>query len=338
MRKMATIKKIQEISSIDGADKICAYRIDGWWVVDTIGKFQVGDTAIYLEIDSWVPNQLAPFLSKGTQPRVYEGVEGERLRTVKLRGQISQGLLLPMKHLTNYGADLDIGTDVSAELGILKYEPPISAQLSGTVKGLFPSFIHKTDQERIQNLSKEFLEWSFIPDLKWEVSEKLDGSSMTVFFNKGEVGVCSRNLELKEDENNSFWKVARGECLIAKLQSLGLDIALQGELIGEGIQKNPYGIKGQKFLLFDIYDINSGNYYAPSLRQAIARDLRIEHVPIVYNVGLLFKASMNDLLKFSEGKSKLNTNTEREGLVFKSYDGKNSFKVISNKFLMKNGD
>lgn len=97
MRKLASIKKIEEIKKIEGADKICAYRVDGWWVVDTIDRYQPGDLAVYLEIDSWVPNELAPFLSKGQEPREFNGVKGQRLRTVKLRGVTSQGLLLPLK-------------------------------------------------------------------------------------------------------------------------------------------------------------------------------------------------------------------------------------------------
>ena len=97
MRKLATIRRIAEIRPIENANKIYHYRVDGWWVVDTVDKFQVGDLVIYLEIDSWVPTELAPFLSKGKEPREYNGVKGERLKTVKLRGAVSQGLLLPIQ-------------------------------------------------------------------------------------------------------------------------------------------------------------------------------------------------------------------------------------------------
>jgi RNA ligase (TIGR02306 family) len=90
MRKLATIREIEEIKPIPEADKICAYRVDDWWVVDTINKYQVNDLVIYCEVDSWIPHELAPFLSKGQEPREYNGVKGERLKTVKLRGQISQ--------------------------------------------------------------------------------------------------------------------------------------------------------------------------------------------------------------------------------------------------------
>lgn len=160
-RKLASIKPITYIKPIEGADAIeCAIVDGGWPVVVKKGEYKVGDVAIYLEIDSWVPHELAPFLSKGQEPREYNGVKGERLRTVKLRGQVSQGLLLPTTILDEKGlwplAGDPVGHDLTAQLGIQKWEPPIPAQLQGTMKGNFPHFIPKTDQERCQNLRKEF--------------------------------------------------------------------------------------------------------------------------------------------------------------------------------------
>jgi RNA ligase (TIGR02306 family) len=96
-RKMATIRKIDEIRPIEGADAIEAAVVGGWVVVIKKGEFKAGDLAVYLEIDSWVPHEIAPFLSKGQEPREYNGVKGERLRTVKLRGTTSQGLLLKLE-------------------------------------------------------------------------------------------------------------------------------------------------------------------------------------------------------------------------------------------------
>jgi RNA ligase (TIGR02306 family) len=96
-RKMATIRRIDEIRPIEGADAIEAAVVGGWVVVIKKGEFKAGDLAVYLEIDSWVPHEIAPFLSKGQEPREYNGVKGERLRTVKLRGTTSQGLLLKLE-------------------------------------------------------------------------------------------------------------------------------------------------------------------------------------------------------------------------------------------------
>ena len=226
--------------------------------------YKVGDVAIYLEIDSWIPHELAPFLSKGQEPREYNGVKGERLRTVKLRGQVSQGLLLPID-LTFFR---DPGTNVTETLGIQKWEPPIPAQLQGMMKGNFPHFIPKTDQERCQNLRKEIFETH--KDETYEVTTKLDGSSMTVYVKNGDIGVCSRNIDLIETEGNSFWKAARDQNLIEALQGycedMAMDLAIQGELIGEGIQGNPEKLKGQRFFMFDVYDITNGRHLNPNER------------------------------------------------------------------------
>lgn len=342
MRKMATVQKIAEIKAIPKADRICAYRVGGWWVVDSVGKYNVGDLVVYCEVDSWIPNSIAPFLSKGQEPRVYNGVKGERLRTVKLRGQLSQGLLLPMSVLEGEDS-MDVsayapGDDCAEYLRIQKWEAPIPAQLAGDAVGLFPSFVRKTDQERVQNLTEEFAHWQTNAST-WEVTEKLDGSSMTVFVNGDEFGVCSRNLWLKDSDTNSFWVVAKREQLIEKIRSTGRNYAFQGELCGEGIQKNPYGIRGQQFFLYDIFDIDRGEYLSPNERQVICRDLNIEHIPVIVmaaSVGVF--SDVAEVLTFAEGPSVFNAKTAREGLVFKCNEFRESFKAISNVFLLNGGD
>jgi len=156
-RKLATIRTIDAINPIDGADAIEVATVGGWKVVVKKGEFNVKDLAVYFEIDSWMPTELAPFLSKGKEPREYNGVKGERLRTVRLRKQLSQGLLLPIDALKlgTFVATLSDDTnDVTELLGIQKWEPPFNAQLAGMCKGNFPSFIPKTNEERIQNLSR----------------------------------------------------------------------------------------------------------------------------------------------------------------------------------------
>jgi RNA ligase (TIGR02306 family) len=151
-RKMATVRRIDEIRPIKDADSIEAAVIGGWVVVIKKGEFRAGDLAVYLEIDSWVPHAVAPFLSKGQEPREFNGVKGERLRTVKLRGQVSQGLLLPIETAFP-GSDRrfwwsQVNVDISERLGIQKWEAPIPASLSGDVEGVFPTVVPKTDQER----------------------------------------------------------------------------------------------------------------------------------------------------------------------------------------------
>jgi RNA ligase (TIGR02306 family) len=344
-RKLATIRKIDELRPIEGADAIECAVVGGWTVVVKKGEFAVGNLAVYLEIDSWVPAWLAPFLSKGSEPREFNGVRGERLRTVKLRGQVSQGLLLPLtvlpRSLGFEFAKVDgsaVGEDVSHWLGIQKWEAPVPAQLAGDVNGPFPTEVPKTDQERIQNLTEELKEWQDDSKFTWEVTEKLDGSSMTVFVNGDREGVCSRNWELKETEANTMWRVARREALIDKIRSTGRNLALQGEIIGEGIQGNRYAVHGQDFRLYDIYDIDRGEYMSPRERLGLATALGIAHVPVISSE-MVIQEFVQGLLTMAEGKSVLNSKAEREGLVFKCNTfGGPSFKAISNRFLLKGGD
>jgi len=333
MRKMASIRRIDSVNPIPNADAIEVATVGGWKVVIKKGEFAPGDLAVYCEIDSWIPNELAPFLSKGSEPREYEGVRGERLRTVKLRGQVSQGLLLPIEPTCNNIVSLLFeGLDVSVPLNILKWEAPIPAQLAGEVRGVFPGFISKTDQERVQNLVAELAEWREA-GAGWEVTEKLDGSSMTVYVFDEDEGVCSRNLNLRESDSNSLWRTARRNELIEKVRSTGRNLALQGELVGEGIQGNPYKIRGQEFYLFDIYDIDRSEYLRPHERQELAKSLEIRQVP---GLGIQqLDLDVDALLKLAEGKSVVCNTAEREGLVFKHTQESASFKAISNKFLLK---
>ena len=359
-RKLASIRRIDELNPIENADSIEVCTVGGWKVVAQKGLHKPNDLAVFCEIDSFIPTAIAPFLTqKGHYPKQFNGVEGERLRTIRLRGQVSQGLLMPVSEVLNVNtidefgyqiitskfqvdsADTICGNNVFVEgldvtklLNIQKWEAPISAQLSGTVLGNFPSFIQKTDQERIQNLKRELQEWKD-REFTWEVSEKLDGSSMTVYVRGAKFGVCSRNLELKEDAGNSFWRVARRDGLEEKIRSTGRNLALQGELIGPGVQGNPYKLKDMEFRVFDIFDIDKFEYLSPSERINAIVEMVVYHVPVMSTNTSLEELSIEDLLKYSENKSSLNENTEREGIVFKCNQCEASFKVISNKFLLK---
>jgi RNA ligase (TIGR02306 family) len=335
MRKMASIRRIDDIVPIEGADAIECAVLGGWKVVVKKGEFIVGDLAVYCEIDSWIPTELAPFLSKGKEPREYEGIKGERLRTVKLRGQLSQGLLLPLEPTcANIESELFEGLDVSVPLNIVKWEAPVNAQLAGQVKGNFPSSIPKTDQERVQNLTKE-IKAAFDNNLLFELTEKLEGSSMTCYLIEQEFGVCSRNLDLKRNDDNTLWKVAIEDKIELKMRIAGLDNhAIQGELVGPGIQGNIYKLSKPMFFVFDIYDIKKGAYMNPVERQAMIKVLQLNHVPVLTNDKDLGIGTVDELLVWAEGKSFLNGKQEREGIVFKQIDGGMTFKAISNKYLL----
>jgi RNA ligase (TIGR02306 family) len=330
-RKLASIRKISEIKPIEGADMIELAIVDGWKVVVAKNvNHKINDLVVYCEIDSFLPiKEEFEFLRKGSYKKMVDGTEGFRLRTIKLRGQVSQGLILPI-HTLPLLEMVHEGQDVTEMLGIVKYEPPIPAELAGKVKGLFPSFLRKTDEERIQNLSGEIENWK---DKTFYVTEKLDGSSATFYYKDGEFGVCSRNLELLETEENTFWKFARQVDLENKMRDFDINISLQGELIGEGIQGNPYKIKGQTVKFFNLFDIDLQEYHNLSMFEGICNRFGVEMVPILSKNFNLPK-SVEDILKYSEDKSVLNPNFDREGVVIRSLDRKISFKAISNKFLL----
>lgn len=356
MRKMASIRSIDNIEPITGADSIEVATVGGWKVVVKKGEFKTNDLVVYLEIDSWVPTSLAPFLSKGKEPKVFNGVEGERLQTVKLRGQISQGLLLPIDCTTISASTIidgegnvisvSEGDDVTEFLGIQKWERPLPTQLRGQAKGNFPSFIRKTDQERCQNLQKNiFVDWK---DLEWEISLKLDGSSLTGYYNNGETGICSRNLELMDnDENsgNSFIQTFNSSGLKDAIKSIGRNVAVQGEMMGEKIQGNRENLTGTILFIFDVFDIDNQQYMTPQdrlefinllFKNGYTGDIApiLNSKTTLHNIGI---SNITDLLSFADGES-IN-NPVREGVVFKCVtNGDISFKAISNKFLLKGGD
>jgi len=356
-RKLASIRKIKEILPIEGADVIEIAVVDGWKVIAKKDEYKPGDLCIYCEIDSFLPiREEFEFLRKSSFKKMGD-LEGFRLRTIKLRGQVSQGLLLPLSVLEGpdemkigysqqpWGMQLQLGpwddalvieegTDVTDLLGIVKYDPPIPAELAGKVKGNFPSFLKKTDEERVQNLGSYYDELGLQSKHQFYVTEKLDGSSATFYLNEGSFGVCSRNLELIESEDNTFWKVARNLDIENKLRSLGRNLCLQGELIGEGIQGNPYKIKGQTVKFFNVFDIDLQERVKISEFLDILGRLELDFVPYI-ETPFMLPRTVEEMVQYADGKSKLNSETDREGVVVRSMDNKISFKSISNKFLLK---
>lgn len=332
MRELATVAKIEEVKPIEGADRIVAYRVRNWWVVDQKDRYKVGDLVIYYEIDSFLPaKDEFEFLRKSSYKKLADGTEGFRLRTVKLKGQISQGLITPVP--SNYDHSVNEGDNWTDVLGITKYEPPIPASLSGEVKGLFPSFIPKTDEERIQNIKPKVLDsWR---TLKCYVTEKVDGSSVTIYYNNGVFGVCSRNLELKENESNSYWEAVNKLGLKDKLSNFGKNIALQGELFGPGIQGNKYKRNNRSIAFFTIFDIDTQTRVPYNEFVSICNQLSIDTVPLVDGNFSIYNKTVDDLLVMAENESMLTPKVFREGIVVRDHGNTISFKAISNSWLIK---
>lgn len=335
-RKLATVRRISALTSIENADRIELATVDGWKVIVNKGLYQVNDLVCYVEIDSWVPHILAPFLTEvNKQPKVYNSTEGQRLRTKKIRGVISQGLILPLSVLNHVESELMEGLDVTVPLKIQLWEPPISPQLAGQVRGSFPSLIPKTSAERIQNVRN----LDELMDHTWEQTEKIHGSSCTFYLDDNdEFHVCSRNLDLKFDENNAYWKMAIQYDIEAKMKANDLyGFAIQGELIGEGVNGNQYGVKELDFLVFNIYDVSRGDYLNAEERNGMITRLNLKHVPVLsYRFEFSQENTVQSLLEQADGQSLLN-GSQREGFVLKSQqDPSIILKVISNAWLLKN--
>lgn len=362
-RKLAHVEKIVSLSPIEGADRIEVATVLGWQCVVKKGEFNVNDKVIYIEVDSIVPPKPEFEFLKDRKYRV---------RTIKLRKQISQGLVLPLSTLAkSYYKE---GEDVTELLGIIKYDPqaqkeameqdvrlknPIVKFMSRykwfrniflkRASGGFPSWIRKTDEERIQNMPQVFQEE--YRNL-FSVTEKLDGQSATYFLkrrlNKSwigdkylyEFGVCSRNLRRGKPDNSSYWTIARKYNIERVLADISVKenleyLVLQGEIIGESIQANKYKVSG--------YDFYAYNLVTPKgrLDTEVARDVLdefdIKTVPLIDIIQL--PSNIEELVKMSVGMSSLKNDTMREGLVFRSLrNNEISFKVINPDFLLKNGE
>ncbi len=348
MRHLVTIQKIAEVQPIDGADAIEKVRVKEWWVVSKKGTFKVGDLCRFYEIDSFLPVEPEyDFLLKGSAKRkmVYENTEREgiRLKTVKLRGQISQGLALPLKE----GLPQEEGSDISELLNVVKWEAPVPACISGTVKGCNPGFFPKTDEERIQNCS-DVLE-RHRGELFY-IASKLDGTSGTFYRYKRntkpqevEFGCCGHNWEMKEDTKNVFWKLAKQLEIDTKLPE---GYAIQGEVVGEGIQKNRLKIKGQKVYFYNVWDIHAGRYLSYAEFRRFIEDIGLETVPIIHDYFTL-NHTVEDLLEMANDKSPLG-DFAQEGIVLRPLVEQTdmingslsrlSFKVINNEYLLKNDE
>ena len=308
MRKLATIRRIDKVLPIEGADAIVLVHIDGWQCIALKSEFQEGDLCVYFEIDSHIP--LIPEVMH-LKSRAYKRMgerEGIRIKTIKLRGQLSQGLALPISdtlkekwtytfELTYEGdRSLKVGDDVSEVLDVQKFELPVPLELSGQARGNFPGFIPKTDQERCQNIASNI----FVKNAgsRYERSMKMDGTSFTGYYIAPEIsdeviGVCSRNWDLDMGEANAHNSLVRmfiDSGLQAALRGFKRDLAVQGELMGPGVQKNREGLASHKLFVFDMFDIDSQEYLTPTERHAVLEELyalglnkdMVQSVPILW--------------------------------------------------------
>jgi len=333
MRILAAIRKVDEIRPIEGADAIELAVFGGWQVVvRKTQEIRPGMLVVYCEIDSVFPEQ----------PQ-YEFLRQDkfRLRTKKFRGALSQGIVFKIDEVLPVGK-YAAGDEVTEILGITLYEPPIPASIAGEVVGAYPGRVPKTDEERVQNLDlAAFAGMSFF------VTEKVDGTSSSFILDEVGLHVCGRNWEFRETPEQTFWKLARQYDIEAKLRAYhartGSYLAIQGEVLGYGIQSNVYGLKGQDIFIFNIFDITRQRYLSATAYSELRDEFGLKGVPVVAERFSIDGFDHAQLLAYAEGKSLLHPQAEREGVVFRSVDetpsnqGKISFKAISNKYLLKHG-
>lgn len=349
MRKLASVQTIVNIEPIENATKIEYASVLGWHCVVKKDEFKVGDKCIYVEIDSILPSDNPNF--DFMKDRKY------RVKTIKLRGKVSQGIIFPMSILPKDESKYSVGDDVTAILKIKKYEPEIEVDINpnpsykkgwlythtpGFIRGFiinhfrklskklynipdpkkpFPTdIIPKTDESRIQSFDLEFFFQNQNNDFSY--TEKVDGSSTTIYYYNGHVGICSRNMELPLDDGNKYVEAVNRYNLIEKLTKFcelnKCNIALQGELLGPGIQSNKYKLTEYDIYFFNVFNIDTQRYFTEISLIQLCDYFKIKRVP--YFDPIKFKETADEWVEFSKSKSLLNPNIQREGIVVRLFD------------------
>lgn len=348
-RKLASIQEIKELRPIKNADFIEIAVVNGWQCIVKKGLFTEGAKCVYYEIDSLLPiEDKYEFLSSSSF-RKGSGLlpDGYRLRTLKLRDQVSQGLVLPLDTYEKDYSHLSIGEDLTQELKVLKYERPVTNSGFGISSGDYTPLTSKTDEPRIQSnlglLDK-------INGRPYYMTVKYDGSSMTITYIDGKLRVYSRSQEFKRPKESqlltskresSLWYVVEKLGIEEKLKSYNQDIILKGEYIGLGVQKNLLGLNDLSMACFTIekplQDTKMFKRVSYQEFVQITQDMGIPTVDIE-EVGENFSYTLDELVKKSKGR--YSSGRHREGLVIRPQtpikgEEDFSFKVINNDYLLK---
>ncbi len=356
-RKLAHVERIEWIKPIEGKDRIALAGVLGWSVIVQKDEYNVGDKVVFCEIDSVLPEKPEfEFLRK----------KNFRIKTMKLGNALSQGICFPMTILPD--GNYEIGADVTDDIGVKQYEPTMDKEQEVPSKTVttkrypkflmrckwfrnlvlpkkqvkeFPDFVSKTDETRIQNVPY-YLEYN----VKWIATEKIDGQSGTFTLRrirqksllhkeKFDFAVCSRNLRISEPDNSSYWSVAKKYNMEQVLKYLIGDnewIAIQGECVAPNVQGNKYKVSEPDLYVFNVIT-PSGRMGSVEARDLMARH-GLKFVPIIDEAVNLKGLTVDEVLEYATGKSEL-LDTLREGIVFRTEDGKCSFKAVSPDFLIK---
>lgn len=346
MRKLASIQKIWKIEPIEGADKIELAHVLGWQCVVNKGQFHEMDLAVYFEVDSFLP--ISPefeFLRASSYKKSDIMGEGFKLKTMKFRGQISQGLLLPISLFPAIPADAELGADVTEILGVKKWEIEERVTTGGTVIGTLPYDIPHTDETRVQ--AEPGLIQAFA-GLEYYISTKMDGSSHSVGIDENGFHVTGHNYEYKDDDSSSFYRYVKEAGLQDKMEAFvkkyGLKtLTIQGEFCAPGIQQNRLRLTKPAWYVFTVRE--DGKRVGLNRMLEVCKELQVENVPIE-EVGTDLPSkypTVEALLTRADGDYP--RGGKKEGIVIRPTEpvfcqlisASLSMKVVSNKYLLKNG-
>lgn len=306
--KIIEVKEIPNANKIEAVTAVCGSG-GKWSGVVQKNQFVVGDLCeVYLQ-DSLLP-QIPKF--SFMEKHKY------RIKMSRFLGVPSEALIMPLT------IDGYVGYDITDLVGVIKYEKPMPAYIGGDIMGNFPSFIPKTDEPNFQRVPEMI---QALQGQKYYATIKMDGSSGTMFNHDGRFGVCSRNYELKQTNNNAFWRIAlKYEGLLPS------GYAVQFEVAGPGIQGNPIGLKEVQMFAFNVYDIVDHKYLDFQMFRKFCYEYDIPMVPVI-SWGLRFDLNDDGLRNYAE--QKYSNGKPAEGIVIRPLieqrinGDRLSFKVIN---------
>ena len=331
MRRLVTIQKVKAISSIVDSDFLELAHVMGWQCVVKKGEFKAGDLGVYFEVDSFLPvEERYEFLRNSSYRDNVDNGVGFRIRTAKMRGQLSQGLLLPLAKFPELEGSVE-GDDVTEKLGVKKWYIPETSSPAGVIVGERPYGIPASDEIRIQS-AMELLDQ--LKGKPYYITTKMDGTSGIVYFIDGKIGCCSRNMEIKDEEGALYWMPVYTYSLKEKLSKLGKNIVLTGEICGPGIQKNKLRLPSLEWYVFDVKDWDAGKYLPYDNALEICTGLGLKFVPLEER-GDSFDYTLETLLEKAKGKYP--SGLDKEGIVVRDSGSPKavSFKVLNNDALLK---
>jgi RNA ligase (TIGR02306 family) len=331
MRSLVTIQKVKNITVIPDSDFLELAHIMGWQCVAKKGEFKVGDLGVYFEVDSFLPvEERYEFLRNSSYRENVDNGKGFRIRTAKMRGQLSQGLLLPLAKFPELEG-FNEGEDLTEKLGVKKWYIPETSNDSGTIIGDRPHGIPASDEIRIQSALELLEELNGKP---YYITTKYDGTSGIVYYIDGKIGCCSRNKEIKDEETALYWTPVYKHNLKEKLAKYGKNIVLTGEICGPGIQRNKLRLPDIQWYIFDVKDWDANQYMSYDKAVEVCNELGLQVVPLEER-GDSFSYSLETLLEKAKGKYP--SGLEKEGIVVRDLNRPKalSFKVLNNDFLLK---